>query len=165
MQRHRPLATTVWRASVPLLYLAVHGCADTAGGAVELSWALRSTADVRITDCADDRIAEMQLWWQSPSFLDFEGFPCDESHGTTAFEVPSGPVTMWVQPACAIATGARCDVEPLPCECLAKSASSDTFEAPPPLVRRVVVGEIITLDAVVVVIDDEQVCRLDLLCP
>lgn len=164
MQRERNPAT-VWRASVPLLCLAVHGCTDAAGGAVELSWALRSTQDREITDCAADRIEEIQLWWQNASVLDFTAFPCTASHGTTAFELPSGPVTLWVQPACQYTTGPRCLVNPTPCECTSKAADSATFEAPPPLVRRVVVGETVTLDAVVMVIDNERICRPDLLCP
>jgi hypothetical protein len=161
----QPTRTTVWRASVPLLCLAVHGCTEAAGGAVELSWALRSTQDRGITDCAEDRIGDIQLWWQNDAILDHHAFPCDASHGTTAFELPAGPVTMWVQPACEPVTGPQCAAVPTPCECVGKPADSDTFEAPPPLVRRVVVGETITLDAVILVVDPDRVCRLDLLCP
>jgi hypothetical protein len=165
MQRHRQPATTVWRLGVPLLCLAVHGCTEAAGGAVELSWALRSTDDREITDCAEGRIREIELWWQTSDNLDVKGFPCDASHGTTAFELPAGPVTLWVEPACEFATGPRCLTSPTPCECISKPADSGTFEAPPPLVRRVVVGETVTLDAVVMVIDADRVCRLELLCP
>ena len=163
--RTRGGLATVWRLCVPALYLGVHGCTDAAGGAVELSWALRSTQDHEITDCAAQRIDEIQLWWQSGDTLDHKGFPCDASHGTTAFELPTGPVTLTVQPACVYATGPRCLVDPTPCECVAKAADSATFEAPPPLVRRVVVGETVTLDAVVMVIDNDRICRPDLLCP
>lgn len=178
MQRHRNLAppavaragrrrgaATLWRLSVPLLYLGVHGCTDAAGGAVELSWALRSTQDREITDCAGGRIAEIQLWWQRGDITDHKGFPCDNSHGTTAFELPTGSVTLTVQPACVFETGPRCLATPTPCECLAKSADSATFEAPPPLVRQVVVGETVTLDAVVMVIDNDRICQPTLLCP
>jgi hypothetical protein len=164
MQRHQELAT-VWRLTVPLLCLAVHGCTDANGGAVELSWALRSTNDLAITDCADGRIREIQLWWQTPETTGFKGFPCDARHGTTAFELPTGAVTLTVVPACELATGPRCLSTPTPCECIARTADSATFEAPPPLVRQVVVGDTVTLDAVVMVIDDERICRLDLLCP
>ncbi|HVV86077.1 MAG TPA: hypothetical protein VHE35_23620 [Kofleriaceae bacterium] len=150
---------------MPLLCLAVHGCTQADGGAVELSWALRSTQDREITDCAGERISQIQLWWQNADTLAFKGFPCEDSHGTTAFELPSGPVTLWVQPACQFETGPRCLANPTPCECLAKAADSATFEAPPPLVRDVVVGETVTLDAVVMLIDNDNICRQDLLCP
>lgn len=156
---------TVWWLAVPLLYLGVHGCTAAAGGAVELSWALRSTQDREITDCAAGRISEIQLWWQGADGTDHKGFPCDKSHGTTGFELPSGPVTLTVQPACVYETGPRCLIAPTPCTCLAKTADSATFEAPPPLVRQVVVGETVTLNAVVMVIDNDRICRPDLLCP
>jgi hypothetical protein len=164
MQRHQNPAT-LWRASVPLLCLVVHGCTAAEGGAVELSWALRSTQDTGITDCAAGRIDEIQLWWQDENVLDFKGFPCDASHGTTAFELPTGPVTLWVQPACVVTTGPRCLVNPAPCECTASAADPVTYEAPPPLVRRVLVGETVTLDAVILVVDEAAVCDPVLLCP
>ena len=164
MQRHHDLAT-VWRMTVPLLCLGVHGCTQAEGGAVELSWALRATEDREITDCAGERIREIQLWWQTPEVTDVKGFPCDASHGTTAFELPTGPVTLSVVPACEFVSGPRCLANPTPCECVARVADSATFEAPPPLVRRVVVGETVTLDAMVMVIDNDKICRLDLLCP
>lgn len=157
--------TTVWRLSVPIVCLAVHGCTEASGGAVELSWALRSTQDREITDCAEGRIRDIQLWWESDAVVDAQSFPCDASHGTTAFEVPPGPVTLRVQPTCDFVTGPQCAASPVPCECASNPADSATFEAPPPLVRHAVVGETITLDAVVIVIDAARVCRLDLLCP
>ena len=160
---HRP--ATVWRVGVPLLCLAVHGCIQADGGAVELSWALRSTDDREITDCAAGRIRDIELWWQTSDVTGVKDFPCEDSHGTTAFELPSGQVSLWVQPTCEFETGPRCLTSPTPCECVAKAADSATFEAPPPLVRSVVVGETVTLDAVVMVIDADAICRLDLLCP
>jgi hypothetical protein len=164
MQRLHDLAT-VWRLTVPLLYLGVHGCTDAAGGAVELSWALRSTQDREITDCAAGRISALELSWASAAGVDAKAFPCDARHGTTAFELPPGPVTLAVQPACVFDTGPRCLTSPKPCECVARTADSATFEAPAPLVREVVAGQTVTLDAVVVVIDNDRICRLDLLCP
>ena len=155
----------VWRATVPLLCLVVHGCTDASGGAVELSWALRSTQDTEITDCAGGRIDEIQLWWQGAGVVEHKGFACDARHGTTAFELPSGEVTLWVQPTCTVTTGPRCSVNPTPCECTASVADPATYEAPPPLVRRVVVGDTITLDAVVMVIDNADICDPALLCP
>jgi hypothetical protein len=164
MQRQHPPAT-VWRLGVPLLCLAVHGCTQADGGAVEMSWALRATQDREITDCAGDRIQEIELWWQAGDVLQSKAFPCEDRHGTTAFELPPGPVTLWVQPTCEFTTGPRCLSSPTPCECIRKPADSATFEAPPPLVRRVVAGETVTLDAVVMVIDADHICRPELLCP
>jgi hypothetical protein len=157
--------TTVWRLVAPLVCLAVHGCTQADGGAVELSWALRSTQDREITDCAAGRIREIELWWQTPAVLDVQGFPCEDSHGTTSFELPAGPVTLWVQPACEPSAEPACEADATTCRCLVNPADSATFEAPPPLVRRVVTGETVTLDAVVMVIDADRICRLDLLCP
>lgn len=157
--------TTLWRIVAPLVCLAVHGCTEAPGGAVELSWALRSTQDEGIDDCAGDRVSEIQLWWQTDQGSDFHGFPCRASHGTTTFELPPGPVALQVVPSCAFETGPRCLTSPTPCECISHLADSATFESPPPIQREAVAGGVITLDAVVLIVDATEVCRLDLLCP
>ncbi len=164
MQRHHELAT-VWRLGVPLLCLAVHGCTEATGGSVVMSWALRSTVDREITDCAGGRIRALELSWTGEVGLDTQEFPCDARHGSTAFEIPPGSVTLSVRPACEFESGPRCLTTPTPCECVARTADPATFEAPAPLVREVVAGQTVTLDAVVVLVDADRICRLDLLCP
>ena len=60
MQRHRQPAT-VWRLGVPLLCLAVHGCTQADGGAVELSWALRSTQEAQAGDALRIRVSDGEV--------------------------------------------------------------------------------------------------------
>ena len=65
-----------------------------------MSWALRSTRDVEITDCASDTIARIRLWWEAGATPHFVAFPCEENHGVTSFDVPAGRVSLWVSPEC-----------------------------------------------------------------
>jgi hypothetical protein len=138
-----------------LLCLAVHGCTEATGGAVELSWALRSTRDVGIDDCADDSIARIRLWWATDSTSRYTAFPCRDNHGVTAFDLPVGQVALHVAPECSDGN----------------MADPADFVAPPPIVRDVAIGEAVTLDAVLLVlkIDDCAsvmcVCGRPCICP
>jgi hypothetical protein len=80
--------------------LGVHGCTEATGGAVELSWALRTTRDVGISDCLENRIGRIRLWWESPESVRFESFPCQDNHGVTAFDLPLPEVALRVTPEC-----------------------------------------------------------------
>jgi len=134
-----------------VLSLGVHGCTEATGGAVELSWALRTTRDVGISDCLDDRIGRIRLWWESPDSARFESFPCRDNHGVTAFDLPLPEVGLRVAPECR--NGSEADPA--------------SYMAPPPIVRDVAVGETITLDAVLLVlrVDTEDCVTLPCACP
>src|SRR5687767_4470716 len=133
----RSRATMVWCAWATVVCLGVHGCTEATGGAVELSWALRTTRDVGLDDCADGFIGRIRLWWETPSTRRFTAFPCDENHGVTAFDLPAGEVSLEVTPECD-------EDSPYP----GMEPPSEMFTSPPPIVRDVTIGEAVTLDAV-----------------
>ena len=129
----------MWRLLATVMCLGVHGCTEATGGAVELSWALRSTTDNRI-ECADGRIAKIRLNWATPDTLRSTSFLCKDNHGVTAFDLPV------VEPERTVALS----VTP---ECNdGKPADPASYITPPPIVRQVSVGETITLDAVLLVV-------------
>lgn len=142
-------AATVWRILVAALCLAVHGCTEATGGAVELSWALRSTRDVDIPDCADGRINRIRLWWDTGTSTRYRAFRCTDNHGVTAFDLPTGMVALSVTPECDDGF----------------SADPATFTAPPPIVREVTNGETVTLDAVLLVVQDDCNASRPCVCP
>lgn len=137
-QRASAPATTrsVWRILATVLCLGVHGCTEATGGAVELSWALRSTRDEDIDDCVDGRIGRIRLWWDSESSTRWTAFPCRDNHGVTAFDLPTGDIALFVQPECEDGS----------------AATTGSYVAPPPIVRRVSTGEAVTLDALLLVL-------------
>ena len=61
-----------------------------------------------------------------------ESWPCTDNRAVTEFDLPAGDATLWVVP-----------------ECASGPASEITYEAPAPVVRTLVVGEVVSLDAVV----------------
>jgi hypothetical protein len=138
-----------------LLCLAVHGCTEATGGAVELSWALRSTRDIGIDDCMDASIGRIRLWWATETTSRFTAFPCRDNHGVTAFDLPVGQVALHVTPECVNGN----------------TADPEHFETPPPIVREVHLGEAVTLDAVLLVIKLDDcasamcVCGRPCICP
>lgn len=118
------------------LCLAVHGCADPTGGAVELSWALRSTEGQPVSDCADGRITRIRLTWDDGITPGFQSFRCDANHGVTSFDVPTGAVALAIAPECL--DGALAD--------------AGSYLAPPPIVRQVGLGQAVTLDALQLIV-------------
>lgn len=143
----RPTAT-LCRILATVLCLGVHGCTEATGGAVELSWALRSTRDRDIPDCAEGRIGRIRLWWDSGTSTRYIAFPCQDNHGVTAFDLPTGEVALSVTPECADGI----------------SADPDTFVAPPPIVRVAAIGETITLDAVLLVLQVDDCTTRSCVC-
>lgn len=144
----RPRTTMVWCAWATVVCLGVHGCTEATGGAVELSWALRSTRDVGIDDCAGGTISRIRLWWETPSTRRYTAFPCEENHGVTAFDLPAGEVSLEVTPECTDGN------EP----------PSEMFTSPPPIVRDVTVGEAVTLDAVLLVVKIDDCTSVSCVC-
>lgn len=130
------------RAVVLALYLGVHGCADVNGGAVELSWKLRSLTGATTTflDCTITleptdqvvEVAKIQLDWDVEGELGVRTFDCEDDQGATQFEVPEGIALLRVTPICAN------DILPLP----------RTYNAPPPVQRNVIVGDTVSLGGV-----------------
>ena len=135
------------RASVVAPALAILGCllvleacVDINGGAAELSWSLRTYARERIETCADARINTVQLVWQpvGSTAAEPEGrvkFPCSSTRGVTDFVISEGPQLFWIEPICN-------DGDP---------PTTGTYEVPPPVLRTVASGEIVTLSSLLIV--------------
>jgi hypothetical protein len=113
-----------------------------------LSWALRSTRDVEIKDCAKNNIEFIRLWWDTGTTPVYVKFPCKENHGVTAFDVPAGRVSLWVSPEC------HAGREP----------PAEMFVTPPPIVREMAVGEAVTLDAVLLVVKIDDCAAQTCIC-
>ena len=127
------------RAVVFGLCLAVHGCTDVDGGAVELSWKLRALTGSRDTflDCAIQlaptnqvvNVARIQLDWDVDGEQGVRSWPCDDDHGVTRFELPAGQALLRVSPICSNGM----------------VAAASTFSAPAPEQRTVIVGNTVSL--------------------
>lgn len=144
------------RAVVFALCLAVHGCTDVAGGAVELSWKLRARtgSDETFLSCVIAleptnqvvEVARIQLDWDVGGEVGRRSWPCDDDHGVTRFELPEGRAALAVSPVCA--TG--------------EVAEPRTFSAPAPEQRDVIAGNTVSLGAVELLLEvsscDVQPC-------
>lgn len=115
------------------------GCVSVDGGAIELSWSLRTT-NGDVTDCATANVNEMRLFWSvegaDEGSARYDTFPCDPPRAATRFEVPPGTASIWLVPICEDGT----------------PAADDTYEAPAPIVRSVIDGEVVTLNALLLVV-------------
>jgi hypothetical protein len=116
------------------------GCVGIDGGAIELSWSLRNTEGEGVAECATARVGEMRLFWDVENAAEgstrYETFPCDPPRAATRFEIPPGTASIWLVPVCE-------NGEP---------AADGTYEAPAPIVRSVIEGEVVTLNALLVVV-------------
>jgi hypothetical protein len=132
---------------------SIPSCTEVTGGAVELSWLLRpSNGDENACSeqscCATAHVVDMRLMWDVGGVMGSDFWPCEDNRAVTGFELPPGEATLWVVPECA--TG---------------PAEADAYEAPAPVVRTLVDGEVASLNAVVVQVQlancDSQAC----ICP
>ena len=132
-------------AAVFVLTLAAgaSACIEIEGGAVELSWSLRSFDGERVDSCADARIEEVRICWQAveegPSTGVCQGsqsFPCGEENGVSGFEIAPGRAAFWIEPICL-------DGSP---------ADLGSYQVPPPIVRTVEDGKIVTLNSLLIVV-------------
>ncbi|MBX3155256.1 MAG: hypothetical protein KF773_04595 [Deltaproteobacteria bacterium] len=138
-----------------LVCLAVLGgaCSDVDGGAVELSWKLRpaSSSDPdKFVDCASGKpgtrpVTAIRLDWTVGDDMGFDEWPCSDNSGVTRFALPPGTALLSVSPRCA--EGA---------------AALDTYIAPAPEQRNVILGDTVSLGAVEIVVVvsycDDQPC-------
>jgi hypothetical protein len=137
-----------------VLLATLAGCVEIDGGAIELSWTLRTFDGAAVPDsCMDEsgrRIVEdVRLCWASvaegespPTACPSDTratFRCPSVHGVTGFEVAEGPTAIWIEPVCTSG-------EP---------AASGSFQVPAPIVRDVVDGKVVTLNSLLVVVGDE----------
>jgi hypothetical protein len=135
-------------ALATLIGTATTGCIEIEGGAVELSWSLRTFGGSAVGSCGDVGIQNVRLCWQtlgdgSPSTEDIicqaglrRTFDCSDSSGVTGFDLDPGPTAFWIEPVCQ--DGAPAD--------------SGTYEVPPPIVRTVQEGKIVSLSSLLLVV-------------
>jgi hypothetical protein len=126
------------------------GCVAIDGGAVEVSWSIRSFEGDAVGTCLEARIDKIRLCWNpltdpAPDGAPDEpcppdqrrSFPCDDSSGVTGFDLDPGLTAFWIEPVCT-------DGEP---------ADPGTYQVPPPIVRTVREGRIISLNSLLLVVN------------
>jgi len=132
--------------------LLVHGCDTVDGGAVELSWALRpASSDLsdKFVNCKSDEpgtnpVTKIRLEWSVRTADDREvtgtdEWPCDDSHGVTGFDLPTGTALLSVKPVCGEQPN---EFDALPASYIAPAAEQ----------RRVTLGDTVSLGAVELVV-------------
>jgi hypothetical protein len=119
------------------------GCVNVDGGAVELSWALRTANGKDNVECtrAGDVIADVALCARACTVISdgacigdvamVHSWSCNRRHGSTSFEIVSGRKELWIEVRCA--SGARADVV-----------------VPEPILRDIADGEVTQLNAVLI---------------
>lgn len=129
------------------------GCVQIDGGAVELSWSIRnfdgesSSCDLRTTDGSNDfaDIDQIRICWEpvepggeigvcDPMLS--ETFDCRVGHGVSGFEIAPGDTALWIEPVC---------------EGTMVTPTVGKYEVPAPIVRDVTSGEVVTLNALLIV--------------
>ena len=155
MELRRAPARTLWSppfASVvaalsTCVALTTGACVDINGGAVELSWSFQTFQGNFIEDdCLETRVEQVRLYWDAPSWSEstssgVTSFACEDFRGITDFVIEEGPQLLTIAPVC--------DTE--------IEAAPRTFEVPAPLLRNLRVGEVVTLDSLLIVIDDVDI--------
>jgi hypothetical protein len=125
------------------------GCIEIDGGAAELSWSLRSFDGASVDSCDEARVDKLRLCWQplgpddgglEPGVRCTPGrrtaFLCEEASGITGFDLEPGSTSFWIEPVCL-------DGEP---------PTPGTYQVPPPIVRTVEEGRIVTLNSLLLVV-------------
>lgn len=150
---HTLRAVTFITVCIGLLTSTTPACVEVNGGAAELSWSLRTFEGVQ-NDCALSGIDMVRLCWRS---MDGEldagtsvplacipeqsmDFSCESNRGVTDFAIASGWQIFWVVPVCTDGN--------VPAE--------NTYEVPPPLVRKVEPGSVVTLKSQLIVAYETQ---------
>jgi hypothetical protein len=125
----------------------ISGCIEIDGGAAELSWSLRSQEGESVDSCHSALIDDVRLCWEpvedgsvlgsgGPCRSLHRSFPCEESSGITAFNLDPGETAFWIEPICD-------DRRP---------ADAGTYQVPPPIVRNVEDGQIVSLNSLLLVV-------------
>ncbi|MBL0215255.1 MAG: hypothetical protein IPQ07_15385 [Myxococcales bacterium] len=116
------------------------GCTQVDGGAVELSWKLRpasSSLPDKFVNCNSGQdgtspVTRIRLDWEVVGRSSgFASWRCDDNHGVTGFDLPEGEALLSVTP-----------------ECAEGPADPQTYTAPAPEQRRVILGDTVSLGAV-----------------
>jgi len=118
--------------------VAVAGCVDINGGAVEFSWSLRTDTGMERT-CAQTSITQVTLCMRDCDTEPCTGaetcpstFPCDRLRGATQFDIAPGRKAIEIRPDCA--------------------SGPARVIVPPPLVRDIVKGDVTELNALLITV-------------
>jgi hypothetical protein len=138
-------ATRVAALWVTVLGSTGPACVAIDGGAVEVSWSIRSF-DGEATTCSGAEIRDVRVCWDplgdgAPTGETCRAdhrrrFPCTDESGVTGFELQPGVTAFWIEPVCM-------DGDP---------ADPGTYQVPPPIVRTVEEGKIVSLDSLLLVV-------------
>jgi hypothetical protein len=123
-------------------------CVGIDGGASELTWSLR-TFEGESSSCNKAKISKIRLCWNEATNSatgcrpgKFREFSCKEETGVTLFEIEPGSTRFHVEPLCQDGL----------------VAEEGTYQVPPEIVRTVRDGEVVTLDALLIVVTDPDTC-------
>lgn len=115
---------------------AAPACEDATGGAVDLSWTIRTTEATEI-DCDAAGVEWIRLSWQMSEAAGGETgsrrWRCTQARAITQFEIPAGDALLSIEPMCATGT-----------------ADPATFITPAPVQRTIEPGQAISLGSVIV---------------
>jgi hypothetical protein len=126
-------------ASLAAALAALGGCVDVNGGAVEVSWSLQRS-DGTPNECERAAVGRMSLVATPVPAGDgresrIYRWPCNRYHGATLFDLAPGRYTLALVPEC---TQASTPILP-------------NVRIPAPIVRDVREGEVVNLDAFLIV--------------
>jgi hypothetical protein len=144
----------LWLALAIFHAVSAVACIEVNGGAAELSWTLRDFEGKPIKrdnedghPCELTNIEWIRLHWQAvgdggtgigPS--GDHSFRCQANRGITEFTIPAGRQMLWIEPVCG------------------DDIDAARYEVPPPIVRNVEQGTVLTLDALLIVADRDCTC-------
>ena len=136
------------RAVQALAMTALCSCVNVEGGAVELSWEIRTADGVRpdspcevsgiaqvglcIRGCADDAAAAEPGTCTGELICPQTRWECEKFTGSTRFDVGTGPAELFIEAYCQDGTKAQ------------------GVQVPSPIVRRIALGQVTQLNALLI---------------
>lgn len=153
--RQKRRACAAFSVLVALVIGANFQCVSIDGGAAELTWSVRTFAGDPIDSCSDSQISHIRLCWTAANGGvrgcrpgQFRDFKCEDQTGVTRFEIPPGDTRLFVEPICEDGL----------------AASPSTYQTPADIIRNVREGEVVTLDALLIVVTDPKTCETNCTC-
>jgi hypothetical protein len=111
-------------------------CNEVTG--VDLSWSLERFDGRRVETCLEARVEKIRLTWGEGD-NDHEDWFCEDRNAVTRRDVPPGPALLSVEPMCFDGN----------------AADKTTYEAPAPLAREIVSGQVVTLNTILIMVQAE----------
>jgi hypothetical protein len=134
-----PFEARVRACIVPMaISLSLLGACNEVTG-VDLSWSLERFDGRRVENCAEARVGKIRLFW-GDTLDTSEAWPCEDRNAVTRKDVPPGDALLRVVPEC-IGVGVAAD--------------ENAFEAPAPIAREIVRGQVVTLNTILIMVQAE----------